>query len=913
VWGKFNYSFDIRLEGDYVIAVGGTPIEAAGASRVGGTGGGGGGGGDGGHDMYPLPLKCVWRRRLGSTAVVMDVTSNVYQLSADDMGACIQVEAQPADADDREFHGTAVGEIGPFDIPTSTKTAILNAVGRGGTVMPIIIDSEASSPSPCRGMLKLPCRSDAVAKRQMRQVGAAGSPGGGPTTTLTQTRNARLLIGREHVTVQTTGSGDGEHTTLYRCHYDATSPQIVLHPKDPRKFKLIIAVVAGDEDEMGPREASSGLDVQDQDLSSVTLCCRSLSRNHRDLIALTIRCFQASVHLETNCLLERLLQPGSTQPASGVEHKASGPALPSHSATRGKPTAGVDGVSRSSASSALVAPLATSSSQLLSGIDSGWRGLQVYATGALGRLEHLAKRDTGGNGNASTEGRRAAGAGGDHHGDRADGGWSGLHLPFALPFVTSPLLSASGASGAATACERQLALVRQEQDLGIILAAQVARLHAELGSAVACSSGVQVRLRQTEREKALLEEEMEATIAAYQTQLRDMNTARPTDQDAPQGTQTPGSFSVGASTQTDASLRPPVVSTVVSSIAAAATQTEGGEGQSTDSSLQQELRRLKQDKYDQAQKIKSLQHCLAMRQQQQQQRTNLDRHSQPIGTRPPPKDRAQVADSASPSVPRLPPTALPQTSGDNGVQAHCNGEPQPQARREQQATHPQATASHGDRTGCEAKEAYEDLVSERNRLTKKVESLSKDLERVRHQHEAALERQLTANTRLIEEKERIEAEAKQISKLYQDMIEQMRVVGPGAPPAGPASSASDDATSLPSPHAEVASFEESNKGPDALEGQAVAEATGTAGAVGVGEAGSGQSSPLVSVGPGHPGPGLDGRQQMQHLTMTITNLTTQLNKLEVENSTLKRRLNKFLASPTPNQASDNKQGDHMGI
>mmetsp|Transcript_43272 Transcript_43272/g.122582 ORF Transcript_43272/g.122582 Transcript_43272/m.122582 type:complete len:217 (+) Transcript_43272:3604-4254(+) len=52
VWGKFNYSFDIRLEGDYVIAVGGTPIEAAGASRVGGTGGGGGGGGcESGEDL----------------------------------------------------------------------------------------------------------------------------------------------------------------------------------------------------------------------------------------------------------------------------------------------------------------------------------------------------------------------------------------------------------------------------------------------------------------------------------------------------------------------------------------------------------------------------------------------------------------------------------------------------------------------------------------------------------------------------------------------------------------------------------------------------------------------------------------------------------------------------------------------
>ena len=60
---------------------------------------------------FKVPIKCTWYRSKGSTTYeIPEISSNVYQLSAKDLGCNIRVEAEPLDPD---FHGKAVGEFGP--------------------------------------------------------------------------------------------------------------------------------------------------------------------------------------------------------------------------------------------------------------------------------------------------------------------------------------------------------------------------------------------------------------------------------------------------------------------------------------------------------------------------------------------------------------------------------------------------------------------------------------------------------------------------------------------------------------------------------------------------------------------------------------------------------------------------------
>ena len=58
-----------------------------------------------------VPLKCTWYRLQGQRSEkIPEISSNVYQLSAKDLGCKIKVEAEPLDPD---FHGLACGEFGP--------------------------------------------------------------------------------------------------------------------------------------------------------------------------------------------------------------------------------------------------------------------------------------------------------------------------------------------------------------------------------------------------------------------------------------------------------------------------------------------------------------------------------------------------------------------------------------------------------------------------------------------------------------------------------------------------------------------------------------------------------------------------------------------------------------------------------
>jgi len=80
---------------------------------------------------------------------------------------------------------------------------------------------------------------------------------------------------------------------------------------------------------------------------------------------------------------------------------------------------------------------------------------------------------------------------------------------------------------------------------------------------------------------------------------------------------------------------------------------------------------------------------------------------------------------------------------------------------------------------------YEKAVDERNRVAVKVEQIDREREKQKQQREAALERVMTANARLLEERDRFEKEKARVSQLYQQT---MGTMGATAPPAASAAS-----------------------------------------------------------------------------------------------------------------------------
>lgn len=114
VSGDHNFRFTFRLEGGGFFQTG--VLIAAAESFTSG---------------MPIPLRCKWKRRVGDLPVeIPGVTSNMYQISADDVGTEIWVEAQPADADDGH-RGTVFGSIGPFEVDPTTRRSLDNALAHG--------------------------------------------------------------------------------------------------------------------------------------------------------------------------------------------------------------------------------------------------------------------------------------------------------------------------------------------------------------------------------------------------------------------------------------------------------------------------------------------------------------------------------------------------------------------------------------------------------------------------------------------------------------------------------------------------------------------------------------------------------------------------------------------------------------
>mmetsp|Transcript_118293 Transcript_118293/g.230102 ORF Transcript_118293/g.230102 Transcript_118293/m.230102 type:complete len:656 (-) Transcript_118293:82-2049(-) len=180
--GECNYHFSFRLEGSGFFQTG---VLVASAER---TPGG-----------MPVPLRCKWKRKVGDLPVeISGVTSNMYQISADDVGTVIRVEAQPADRDDG-LRGVVVGEIGPFELDPSTRRSLDNALGRGGSRF---VTMWSNAPGG---------RSDLAIQASADGVRVAPQGGERP--------------------------GRGELSVEYSKDY----PRVIVHPLDKFKFQLLMS------------------------------------------------------------------------------------------------------------------------------------------------------------------------------------------------------------------------------------------------------------------------------------------------------------------------------------------------------------------------------------------------------------------------------------------------------------------------------------------------------------------------------------------------------------------------------------------------------------------------------------------------------------------------------------------------
>eukprot|EP00746_Dinoflagellata_sp_MGD_P007702 gnl/MRDRNA2_/MRDRNA2_115301_c0_seq1.p1 gnl/MRDRNA2_/MRDRNA2_115301_c0~~gnl/MRDRNA2_/MRDRNA2_115301_c0_seq1.p1 ORF type:complete len:651 (-),score=156.24 gnl/MRDRNA2_/MRDRNA2_115301_c0_seq1:23-1975(-) len=253
--GHYNFHFDFRLEGNGFFQTG--ILVASATSRP--------------VDGIPVPLKCKWKRRVGDIFVeIPGISSNMYQISADDIGTDIQVEAQPADSDEGH-QGTALGEIGPFELDPSTRRSLDNALGAGGNKFQVHVLKGSKSDEPQRQDLEIHVNAEAIKVVQ---------PG------VTERSNKEVS-----------------------AEYSMDYPKVIIHPLDTTKFQLVMN------------------DKQ-------TFHLNALSRTSRDLIALTIRCFHARKYMSTATVLNELFpSPAGANSSGGYPTAPPSPAVKTKNVT----------------------------------------------------------------------------------------------------------------------------------------------------------------------------------------------------------------------------------------------------------------------------------------------------------------------------------------------------------------------------------------------------------------------------------------------------------------------------------------------------------------------------------------------------------------------------------------------------
>lgn len=241
IWGTHNFNFSFTYESDGHQHSGKLVASAVRSSNGGGN-----------TSRSNIPIRCRWKRRIGDRLVpVHNVNSNYYQVSADDIGAKIRVEATPID---HSFTGVAYGELGPFEMDPGTRKNLDNYLANGSTRFPVRMNA--------------------------RESGFGKS----------DDDDLVLHVTCDEITLLKPAPMNDGYTYQWKGRYGAEYPRVVLSAQESTAFQLI-------------------LDSEPDSVFSLN----AITRNQRDLIALTIRCFHARQYISTTAVVEQLIHPNSDE------------------------------------------------------------------------------------------------------------------------------------------------------------------------------------------------------------------------------------------------------------------------------------------------------------------------------------------------------------------------------------------------------------------------------------------------------------------------------------------------------------------------------------------------------------------------------------------------------------------------
>jgi len=145
----------------------------------------------------------------------------VYQLSAEDIGCKIRVEASP---DEEQFSGIAYGEFGPIELDPSARQTLEYVLGTGGSQFPVsLIMLEDGSTSIFKQNKQMHKRLDSmIIEEDVEAI------------------EAHLFVSSNVIKlcfVDSFGGTSNDDAISFR--YTIDYPRIELHPFDTKRFKII--------------------------------------------------------------------------------------------------------------------------------------------------------------------------------------------------------------------------------------------------------------------------------------------------------------------------------------------------------------------------------------------------------------------------------------------------------------------------------------------------------------------------------------------------------------------------------------------------------------------------------------------------------------------------------------------------
>jgi chromosome segregation ATPase len=228
ITGKYNFNFNFYTQTNYVYLASNLVAEAIDKST-----------------NLPVAMKYKWQRIRGNRIYNMNtIHGNVYQLSAEDVGCKIRVEAEPLD--DEVYEGKVLAEFGPVTVEPSARQSLEYILGSGGSRFPVTIYYPED-------------RHKMIDERKFRE--------------------GTLIINNKTIRLEEKHDFAGKRKEVFSCKYTIDHPKIDITSNDT---KMLTIDYYDDDDVYG---SEKGLNF--------SLDLRALSRQSRDLIALSIRCFSA--------------------------------------------------------------------------------------------------------------------------------------------------------------------------------------------------------------------------------------------------------------------------------------------------------------------------------------------------------------------------------------------------------------------------------------------------------------------------------------------------------------------------------------------------------------------------------------------------------------------------------------------